>query len=950
MPATAAHWPALLRSWRSLRAPPNVSLECGAAEDFRVKHRRHENIMWRCVLIMGFIDELTVAQAKAVNTIDENLEIIACAGAGKTGVVTRRIINILKEKPDVKPENIVAFTFTEKAAVELKIRIYKYAQSELGTTQGLAHMYVGTIHGFCLKMLQEYIQKFQKFSVLDAIKTKLFIDKYYNDCGMSDLGLRRYVETNLFVAVMGILNESSFGSQSWPDNLQACIEKYRDLFYRHNYFDFSLIIKETVEQIKNNGELRAVLADKIKYLTVDEYQDVNPIQEELINLLFELGCNICVVGDDDQTIYQFRGSDVSSILGFKEKYSIGEYVVLDQNFRSTTAISDIAKNVILNNSNRLDKVMRSSSKLLYEEGDVTYSEFEDLESEFDFIAAQIIKLKDAGVKYSDIAILLRKRKFGGGLAKALDKYEIPYIIEGVNELFVTPECMASKGIFEYLNRGIDRRQLVSMWKAINYPINENDLRRAINRLDSYKPETIKFYAQFVLQKVFHDFICDAEIKEIEGNKASEIILYNLGKFSQVINDFEQIHFNNLPTWKLKYFCSFMQYTAEGYYPEGQLENTYIRPDAVNIMTVHQAKGLEFSAVFIPQLNKNNFPSAKVGGKSVWHVIDRALVPNSDRYDGTEEDERKLFYVAITRAKKFLFLTRAPYNKREKSVSKFLVEAKTSKYLFRFDDEIEYNGRTVPISEGDAAPINLNFSILQDFFECKYRFKLSFFYGFVQPIVPALGYGTSMHEIVMNIHRGYLTGKPIIMDDLTQIVQDSFYLRYANPVLCEKMKQNAQDSTEAYFLRNELEFPSIQFAETDIEIDVGENIKVNGRIDLVKRKDVDGNLKTYIVDFKTQHRDITDCISTEQLKIYALGYKELCGAKVDFLEVYNLDNNELERRRVTESLLVDVKQSILSAANDIRSNSLERLCDPAKCKNCYLNYLCLRKEEKDAFGV
>lgn len=151
---------------------------------------------------MNLFDNLSDSQKEAVETIDEDLEIIACAGAGKTGVVTRRIINILKSKSDILPENIVAFTFTKKAAEELKNRINAYGKAVLGHTKGFAHMYVGTIHGFCIRMLQNYIPEFQKFTVLDEIQTKLFVERYYEECGMQDLELKKYIETSLFITVM----------------------------------------------------------------------------------------------------------------------------------------------------------------------------------------------------------------------------------------------------------------------------------------------------------------------------------------------------------------------------------------------------------------------------------------------------------------------------------------------------------------------------------------------------------------------------------------------------------------------------------------------------------------------------------------------------------------------------------------------------------------------------
>ena len=368
------------------------------------------------------------------------------------------------------------------------------------------------------------------------------------------------------------------------------------------------------------------------------------------------------------------------------------------------------------------------------------------------------------------------------------------------------------------------------------------------------------------------------------------------------------------------------------------------------MTVHQSKGLEFTAVFIPQMNHNNFPSAKMGGKSIWHVIDKDWIPNADRFAGGIEEERKLFYVAITRAKKFLFLTRSPGNTREKKVSEFMVEAKESPYMLGFDEKMVYTGDHIPPMSEDAAPLNLNFSILQDYFDCAYRFKLSMFYGFVQPIVPALGYGKAMHEIVMNIHRRFLSGETLSSEDIEQIVNDSFYLPYANPKLQDNMLEGAKKSIAGYVTKNQDDFANITMAEADIELDMGDGIKVNGRIDLVKRREISGEEKTYIVDFKTASREVTECINAEQLKIYALGYQKLTGETADYLEIYNLDNSESERQRVTEGLLENVSRDIRDAASNIRKNDLPRKCSKEKCQKCYLNYLCLNKKEKQEYEV
>ena len=899
-------------------------------------------------MLMDLFENLSDNQIEAVKTISEDLEIIACAGAGKTGVVTRRIINILKSNPDVLPENIVAFTFTEKAAEELKSRVYKYGEAVLGNTNGFANMYIGTIHGFCLKMLQEYIVQFQKFTVLDEIKTKLYIEKNYNFCGMPDLGLKIYRETNLFLSVISTLNENWFDRDKWDEKTKTAVDKYKDALYRKNFFDYSLIMQEMLNQLENNKDFADTILNKIKYLTVDEYQDTNPIQERLIRYIKQGGCNLCIVGDDDQTIYQFRGSDPENILTFRERYGINKHIVLGTDYRSSEAIVDIGRRVIVNNTKRLSKVMESGNLVKYEEGDAVYREFDECDEEYEFIADRINALHDSGVKYSEIAVLLRKRKHGPDIAKMFDEYGIPYIIEGVNELFSTAECQAAKGIFEYLAGIIGMMELFQLWKNIDYDLDEKEIAEAIETLNIIDVKSKKFYGEFVLQKIYHDFL--RRISIVDESNLSEIILYNLGKFSQVINDFETIYYTTTPTSKLNSFCNFLKYTADEYYPEGHIANTYIRPDAVNIMTVHQSKGLEFTAVFIPQMNHNNFPSAKMGGKSIWHVIDKDWIPNADRFAGGIEEERKLFYVAITRAKKFLFLTRSPGNTREKKVSEFMVEAKESPYMLGFDEKMVYTSDHIPPMSEHAAPLNLNFSILQDYFDCAYRFKLSMFYGFVQPIVPALGYGKAMHEIVMNIHRRFLSGETLSSEDIEQIVNDSFYLPYANPKLQDNMLEGAKRSIAGYVTKNQDDFANITMAEADIELDMGDGIKVNGRIDLVKCREISGEEKTYIVDFKTASREVTECINAEQLKIYALGYQKLTGETADYLEIYNLDNSESERQRVTEGLLDNVSRDITDAASNIRKNDLPRKCSKEKCQKCYLNYLCLSKKEKQEYEV
>lgn len=465
---------------------------------------------------------LSPQQIEAVNAIDEDVEIIACAGAGKTGVVTRRIVNIMKSKPDVLPENIVAFTFTKKAAEELKSRIYTLGQTVLGHTHGFANMYIGTIHGFCLKMLQEFLPKFQSFSVLDEVHTKLFVERYYEEIGMVELGLQKYIETGLFIRIMSLLNENWYDSHKWSTDVQEAFEKYRKKLYAEKYFDYSLILREMVQQLESNLVFRGIIAEKVKYLTVDEYQDTNPVQERLVNLLKELGANLCVVGDDDQTIYQFRGSDSNNILTFMQRYNIQKYIVLDTDYRSTEGIVNVAKNVIVHNSRRLPKEMQSGCKTVYDDGDITFKEFTLPEDEYEFMAQNIEKLHTLGIPYSEIAILLRKRKIGPDIAEVLAEHGIPFIIEGMNELMYTTECKAARGIFEYLNGDIDSTELFKRWLAIDYPFNKKEVADSLSMLMTLDVSKMKYYPDLNLQRIYQDFLKGISLVE-DGRPQTEII-------------------------------------------------------------------------------------------------------------------------------------------------------------------------------------------------------------------------------------------------------------------------------------------------------------------------------------------------------------------------------------------------------------------------------------------
>lgn len=908
---------------------------------------------------MNFTDQ----QLKAINTTKDNLQIIACAGAGKTQVISQRLVEILKQE-DVKPINVIAFTYTEKAAAELKTRVLKLCREQLGNIKGLADMYIGTIHSWCLQAIQDNIFKYQRYSILNDIKQKLFVDKYYNFIGMASVGMDRYKDTARFLAIMALFREAELNEGvELPEEWEEAVKSYEETMHNHSYFDFTMIMTEVIKNLNSNKDFQDNVLGNLKYLVVDEYQDVNPVQENLIEELSKSNCNICVVGDDDQTLYEWRLSDIKYIQQFKERYKDVSYIKLEDNFRSSKGIIDSALKCITNNTKRLPKIMNAKGHQRFRDGDIIYNQYEDVESENQFIAGTIQKLRGKefqdrndgtkrGLDYSDCAILLRTWKKATSIMEKLAEHNIPFVVSGVNNLFERPEIKASKAIYQYLNNDLEEDTLKAYWEAVSENIKSEDIDSAIEAISKKKPNPKMYFSTFNIQEIFWTFIEKAKLSEdvfadkehegIVGNDINEVIYYNLGMFSQIINDYASIHFKDKPIWKLKGFLNFLRYSADGYYPEGWLNNSYKTPNAVQIMTVYQSKGLEFPVVFVPGLNKNYLPIKRPGGKQIWHFIEREWIKDQHRLEVSEEAERRLFYVAITRSQKYLFITRSKETRLYQKESPFAKEISNSEYIIS-DKNPDYSHleNLTPTPKKDAGAIQLNFSVLKAFFDCPYRFKLISLYGFVTPITERMGYGNSIHNVLMEMHRRHLNGEDLSNINIDELVESHVHIPYATNIVLDNIKQTTNNVATAYLAENYNEFDNIEYAEQEIQLDLGDGIMVNGRMDLIKKIDLDGNESTTIIDFKSKKESQDQDITMEQLSMYALGYKELTGKTADRLQIFNLDEdkNSKHTQRLDNSKIDEIKERIITSANDIRDNKLQKSCPPTTCNTCWQRQLC-----------
>jgi DNA helicase-2/ATP-dependent DNA helicase PcrA len=908
---------------------------------------------------------LTSQQQRAIEYAGRNLQLIASAGSGKTEVVARRVVHLLTpgHAGSLAPRNIVAFTFTDKAAAELKERIITRARQELGNVTGLAEMFVGTIHAFCLELLKSESPRHLKYEILNEVQQRLFVDRNSSQGGLTTstdlkgVALRRYKDTSLYVTALSILREA----ERVDAYLNGCsvlngLQSYQVLLDENSYLDYSAILEEAVTLLTNEDDVRARLAERVKYAIVDEYQDVNPVQEAIVWLLHELGARICVVGDDDQTIYQWRGSDVENILTFNNRYPSVEQIPLEENFRSSDGIVETARRFIEQNTARLTKAMKSTSAQPFETGDIIALSFDHPSAEARYIAETIqslrgVALKDGdverGLSWSDMAILLRSVKANGEpVTQELQAAGIPFVVTGMTNLFRTAEAEAARQLFYFMagRSGVDEATLKAVWEGARLGIDSGDLEQAVLHAVASKaaltdPDQAR-WGQYSIQRVFLNFLEQAGIREERiPNGRREVVFYNLGKFSQVISDFETIYFHSKPDEKYVSFADFLQHRAEDAYPEGWQDTQYANPDAVRIMTVHQAKGMQWPVVFVPALLRNRFPTGRIGGRTVWHLLPRAGIKGQSRFEGTIEDERRLFYVAMTRSQKFLHLTWAPIpgkNNRYVEASEFWGDILVSKFVKRRPTDYSMRKRLQPSPRAGVSKVAFSFSDLKYFFECPFQFKLRILYGFNPPIHEALGYGKSLHDALAEVHARAIRGDMASPIEVPHLVETHMHTPYAYPALRQQLEASAERVLRDYLNDNATLFDKIEFSEKQIEIILGEGVTVNGRIDLVRRIDTG---ETTIVDLKSSGLSQAEEVTESQLHVYALGYQELTGRMPDYVEIYELGERKRNSRSVDADFIADVIAKVRKAAVALRNGTLPAAPAKKMCQACDYHGMC-----------
>jgi DNA helicase-2/ATP-dependent DNA helicase PcrA len=896
----------------------------------------------------------TAAQQAAIDELSQPLQLIACAGSGKTEVLAQRIANILTQ-PGVTPANVIAFTFTEKAAAELKERIHRTVTAAIPDIVGLAEMYVGTMHGYCLDLLQTYIPETFKYGVLTDVTQQLLIDRESTRSGLTTCtksvsgvtsNLSRWKDTRQYKGALSILQEDAVDFGLVPAAVTASLASYRDLLVKRKYFDYTSMMVDAVgflersqsEAVLDTAEqsLRDHVEHEVRYVIVDEYQDVNPIQEKLIEALVHFGANLCVVGDDDQTIYQWRGSEVANIITFANRYDDAKTIELADNFRSSKGIIELGRSIAerLDSAERLPKKMVYSSHQTWERGDMLTLQFANSREEAEWIVKRIVGLQGMpfvdnpgaaprGLSWSDCAILFRSVKDADELVDELKRHNVPFIIKGLARLFDAVEIRACVGLFRYMMGEITESDLRQLWVSADLIPDSSKWQTAIRALDNGADFAgSDRWGVYNIQRLYLKVLEALDLREGTipgGPRRGELVLYQLGKFSQVISDFETIHFSSNPERKYEAFVGFLTFQAPNVYEESDEDAGYVAPDAVVISTVHRSKGLQWPAVFIPFMRANRFPIKAPGGlQTIPHIVPLESVPNGSRYRTNRSDETRLFYVAVTRAQKYLYVTYAPgESKLYRKASDFYLHCTASTWMSTTDEGLPNVVRLHPTPKQETPNVSISFSELKYLLECPYQFKLRFMYGFNPPIHEALGYGKGLHDVLAEMHKRALMNDVPTKDEVDELVDRHLHTPYAYPALREQLRSSAINAIDRYFDRHGNDLTRTIHSEKQIEVEISPGVTVNGRIDLIKSLET-GELA--IVDFKSTEDSQTEKVTKDQLSIYALGYQQLTGYDADRIQILNLDDQgKSTNDPVNPALLNAIRQKIDVVAGDIRAN-------------------------------
>lgn len=906
---------------------------------------------------MAEVPKLSGDSADAVLHRGSHIQIIASAGSGKTETVSQRIARLIEEGVD--PSAIVAFTFTERAAEELKGRIRARTELFAGeeAVDKLGNMYVGTIHGFCFRLLTKYVSKYESFDVMDENQTAAFVHRQANLLGIKKLdpnvGLFRNVSR--FIDSLGVIENELISIESLPDPLKSTVEKFYQFLDEHRFLSFGRQIVEAVRVLQDQ-EFHRMIVDDIKHLIVDEYQDVNPAQEELIRLIAKPigGAEVVVVGDDDQAIYQWRGSTTQNITTFSKRYQGVATFELLTNRRSRPDIVKVANEFAKTIPSRIPKNMKAARKANGPSVNIT-KDFAKEEDEVKELARTILKLIERGYAYRDIAILVRGKTAYPRILETFESLSIPVQPGGRMGLFEQSDAdflgrivswLADRdwkqGRFNATRFPVDLQQITTIGKSL-YQLSSKDWRVVENLLSDWKKSVGADTRNLSLIARFYEVLGCLKIDDWANDPMNNSRRGTIARFLRLIADYEVIqkrsrvdgsaegvqvgvadqgkyYYTNLADLIVNY--------AIGEYEDFEGEDDP-NLDAVDLMTIHSAKGLEWPIVFMPSLTSKRFPSTFAGAARDW-ILPRNMF-DASRYEGGDEDERRLFYVGVTRAREWLSLSaHQRVNTAPAPVSPYIIEMSgIHKGLLDLPLTTEQEELTNEID------LHLTYSELASFLECGYSYWLRNRLGFPPAIVQEIGYGKAIHHMMRVIaEETQRLNRPLKPRDVDRLLAIEFFLPFANKAIATQYRESARKLIMKYMDEHGEDMNKVWETERPFELALS-GIVVSGRADVIVDKSEDSNPKLAIVDYKTS---VDERNLDLQLQVYTLaGQRE--GLTISGAYVHDLKESKRNLVDTSRNSLDKAADIIALAAKDIRDRKFEAKPATSRCKRCDVNKIC-----------
>lgn len=934
-------------------------------------------------------ETLTPAQYQAAQDNSNEVLCLACAGSGKSLTLAYRTARLVAEGVD--PKGIVAFTFTDKAAESIKQQIARALERVGIPPTTLGAMYVGTIHSYCQRVLRDMDARYRQFDVLDNNKLTLYLISRYPQLSLQRLRPRArnksYFDTIKKAAeAWTTLNDEMLDIEDvahQDPELGNVLANLRVAIDRDNFIDFSSMIRLVVEALEDGEPAALKSIAGLEHLMVDEYQDINPCEERLIRSLHQNSSSLFVVGDDDQAIYGWRGADVGNILEFQSRYPTASLHTLSFNFRSTKAIVEVADVFVTAElgAQRIGKNPAADDPP--GPRDVRNVWFADRPEEAEWVAQRIAALigtayresdgQIRGLTPGDFAILMRSTRVDeqdgtqrhSSFTEALERNGIDYTLEAGGGVFDRLQVRVLRDSFELLRDASPTREQAREYFDIVvsniFPDADFELfAQVLSRWGSEIHAPAGGARQRVYpQQLVHDLLRAFRIADSNFDAAT---MSDLGIFSRMIQDVESVYVSVDSSRRFQEILNFLSQAAEAGY-DTSTEQILQRPDAVTVSTVHRVKGLEFPCVFVCDVEARRFPGQRrrYDGWLPVGLLSAAL--NLGRYQSTPEQEARLFYTALTRSERYLYVSGAENLPGGRQIRK------RSPYALRLTHpELSDDPTQLPeglVSELQRARIDervvpTSYSDIRYYLKCPKDYEFRKRFGFSPPIPELFGFGMTVHATVGKLHEQFQDVPPT-GDEAEATVRETFHVKHVppssepdeRPGAYERARDSAARMVRSYVEEYADDFTRLRQVEAAFEI-AADNAVISGTIDLLLREDLQGNiLEAEVIDFKTveggDEPEVNEKLYwTElslQVQLYAKGARDVLGENTRTGAVHLLRDGQRISVPVDDDAADRAVRNVEWAVRRILDGDFPMRPHPVKCGTCDFKALCRQTPEE-----